>query len=167
MGLRQDPVAAARALLGAGAVFLFVGGAAVPVDVRVTPSTVTPGQSVAIAAAGCAAPATAYSAAFTSTSARLKGRTEALRGSARISSHAAPGTYAITVRCVRGGPYNGTFVVDEHPVLASDTGGGGLAMHTSGGATRTAWLFGALATVVTVLGAALALSRGHRGQGDH
>ncbi|MFI7533549.1 hypothetical protein [Streptosporangium sp. NPDC049376] len=161
-------MAAVKVLLGAGTVIVFAGGAAVPADVRVTPSTVTPGQSVAIAAGGCVAPATAYSAAFASTSARLRGRAETMRGTARINPHAAPGTYAVTVRCVRGGPYDGTFVVDEpRPVLAPDTGGGGLAMHAPGGATRTAWLFGALAMVVTVLGSALALTRGHRGQGGH
>ncbi|MFD0883493.1 hypothetical protein ACFQ08_02830, partial [Streptosporangium algeriense] len=118
-------MAAAGALLGAGALVVFTTGAAVPADVRVTPSTVTPGQSVTIAAGGCAAPATAYSAAFASTSARLRGKAERMRGTARVNPHAAPGTYAITVRCVRGGPYNGTFVVGEpYPVLAPETGDG-------------------------------------------
>ncbi|MEV8638550.1 hypothetical protein AB0395_43535 [Streptosporangium sp. NPDC051023] len=168
MGLRRDPVASARVLLGVVAAFVFAGGAAVPGDVRVTPPMISPGQSVDISADACGAPATAYSAAFSSTSARLRGRADVMRGTARISSHAAPGTYAITVRCVRGGPYNGTFVVEEpHPTLAPDTGGGGLAMRVSDSAARTAWLFGALAMVVTVLGAGLALTRGRRGQNDH
>lgn len=182
MGLRRDPVASGRAVMGAavGAVAfsVFVGGTAgiagaagtggVAGDVRVTPSTVPPGQLVSISANPCVAPATAYSAAFHATSARLREGAEVMRGTARISSHAAPGTYAITVRCVRGGPYNGTFVVDDlHPTVAPDTGGGGLAMTVSDSPARTAWLFGALAMVVTVLGAGLALARGHRRRSDH
>ena len=86
-----------------------------------------------------------------------------MHGTARISAYAAPGTYAITVRCVRGGPYDGTFVVDDlHPTAAPDTGGGGLAMAVSDSAARTAWLFGALGMIVTVLGASFALARGRR-----
>ncbi|GAA3136074.1 hypothetical protein [Streptosporangium carneum] len=168
MGLRRDPVASAGVLAGVAATFAFAGGAAWTGDVRVTPSTVRPGQSVDISADTCVAPATAYSAAFSATSARLRERADTMRGTARISSHAAPGTYAITVRCVRGGPYNGTFVVDDlHPTTAPDTGGGGLATGVSDGAARTAWLFAALAMVVTALGAGLALTRGRRGWGDH
>ncbi|MEV7005443.1 hypothetical protein [Streptosporangium sp. NPDC051022] len=162
-------MASAKVLLGAMTAVLFTGGAAAgDGGVWITPRTVRPGQLVSISAGTCAAPATAYSAAFGSTSARLREQADLMRGAVRISPHAAPGTYAVTVRCVRGGPYNGTFVVDDlHPTTAPDTGGGGLAMTVSGGATRTAWLFGALAMVVTVLGTGLALTRGRGGRSDH
>lgn len=171
MGRGRDPVAPAKVaatVVAAAAAFVFAGGAGTSGGVRVTPQTVRPGQLVSVSADACVAPATAYSAAFGATSARLRERADTMQGLARVSSHAAPGTYAITVRCVRGGPYNGTFVVgDPHPAVAPDTGGGGPAVSASEGAARTAWLFGALALVVTAAGAALALARGRRGQGDH
>ncbi len=168
MGRGRDPVALAGVLVGVTAAFAFAGGAAWSGDVSITPSTAHPGEAVSISADTCVPPATAYSAAFSSTSARLRGRADVMRGTAHISSHAAPGTYAITVRCVRGGPYNGTFVVDEsHPTAAPDTGGGGLAMAVPDSAARTAWLFGALAMVITTLGAVLALMRGRSGRSDH
>ncbi|GHE39688.1 hypothetical protein GCM10017673_47490 [Streptosporangium violaceochromogenes] len=172
MGRGRDPVApakaAAAAFVFAAAAFVFAGGAATPDGVRVTPQTVRPGQLVSVSADTCVAPATAYSAAFSATSARLRERADTMQGLARVSSHAAPGTYAVTVRCVRGGPYNGTFVVgDPHPAVAPGAEGGGPAVPASEGAARTAWLFGALALVVTIAGAGLALARGHRGQSGH
>ncbi|MFF5211790.1 hypothetical protein [Streptosporangium sp. NPDC000396] len=161
-------MASAKVLVGSAAVLVFAGGAAGGGDVSVTPSTVHPGQSVSISVDPCVAPATAYSAAFKTTSAGLSKHDGTMYGTARISPHAAPGTYAITVRCVRGGPYNGTFVVnDTHPTNGPDTGGGGLAMAEADDTERTAWLFGALATVVTALGAGLALVRGRRKRSDH
>ncbi|WP_433251497.1 hypothetical protein ACQPYK_06115 [Streptosporangium sp. CA-135522] len=168
MGLGQDPVVTAAVMAGSVLAVLFTSGMSGVDDVNVTPSTVRPGQSVSITADSCGVPATAYSAAFSATSARLSHRAHAMQGAARISPHAAPGTYAITIRCVRGGPYNGTFVVGEaHPTGTPNTGGGGVAMTVADHTTRTAWLFGALSATVTVLGASFVLARERRKRADH
>ncbi|SFI15028.1 hypothetical protein SAMN05216275_101378 [Streptosporangium canum] len=168
MGLGRDPVTTAKVMLGSMAALMFAGGMTGVGDVEVTPSTVRPGQTVSISAGRCGTPATAYSAAFSATAARLIHHARAMQGSARISPHAAPGTYAITVRCVQGGPYNGTFVVgDAHPTSGPDTGGGGLAMTVADHTARTAWLFGSLIAIVTALGASFALARGHGKRTDH
>lgn len=81
--------------------------------VEVIPSTAWPGQTVSVVAGPCSTPATAYSAAFGTTMARLRRHDHEMQGAVRISPHAAPGTYAVTVRCVEGGPYDGTFVVGD------------------------------------------------------
>ncbi|MDP9863036.1 MULTISPECIES: hypothetical protein [Streptosporangium] len=168
MGLGRDPLATAGAVLGSVVAVVFATGMTGIGDVEVTPSTARPGQRVSISSGPCDSPATAYSAAFRATAARLSQHAHAMQGSARISPHAAPGTYAITVRCIQGGPYNGTFVVDDtHPTSGPDTGGGGLAMTVADDAARTAWIFGSLVAVMTALGAGFALARGRRRRSDH
>ncbi|GAA4222429.1 hypothetical protein FHR32_003914 [Streptosporangium album] len=168
MGLARDPVMTVRAVVGSAVALVFAGGMTGVGGVEVTPSTARPGQSVSIAAGPCGTPATAYSAAFGATMARLRRHDREMQGAARISPHAAPGTYAVTVRCVEGGPYNGTLVVgDDHPVDVPATGGGDLAMTGADHTARTFWLFGSLIAVVTMVGAGFALVRGRHAHSDH
>ncbi|MFF0307235.1 hypothetical protein ACFYSC_07400 [Streptosporangium sp. NPDC004379] len=143
------------------AAFVFAGGAAAGDDVSVTPSTARPGQLVIVSVDPCVAPAVAYSAAFDTTSARLGDHDGAMYGTARVSFDATPGSYVVTVRCVRGGPYNGMFTVGA-PQPAGHPGGEAGRETGAASVARTLWLFGALAIVVTVLGAGLTLASGRR-----
>ncbi|WP_189246823.1 hypothetical protein [Streptosporangium pseudovulgare] len=165
MGPGRDVATCARVLGLCAAVFVLTGGAAAGDDVSVTPSTARPGQLVIVSVDPCVAPAVAYSAAFDTTSARLGDHDGAMYGTARVSFDTVPGSYVVTVRCVRGGPYNGTFTVGA-PRPAGYSGGDPDREAEAASAVRTLWLFGALATVVTVLGTGLTLAIGRRARGD-
>lgn len=168
MGLARDPLMTVRAVLGGAMALMFAGGMTGVGGVEVIPSTTWPGQTVSVVAGPCSTPATAYSAAFGTTMARLRRHDHEMQGAVRISPHAAPGTYVVTVRCVEGGPYDGTFVVgDPRPVRAPVADGGGLAPVDADHTARTFWLFGSLIAVVTMVGAGFALLRGRHARGDH
>ncbi|MFJ2030396.1 hypothetical protein [Streptosporangium sp. NPDC087985] len=167
MGLGRDPVVTARAVVGSAVALVFAGGMTGIGGVEVTPSTARPGQTVSISAGPCGTPATAYSAAFSATMARLRRHDHVTQGAVRISPHAAPGTYAVTVRCVEGGPYDGTFVVgDIPPDTGPSAGDESLAMAVADHSARTSWLFGSLVVIVTALGASSMLVHGYRRRSD-